>query len=90
MRLARTFVPLPSLRAAHAALSSVPNTSLQTEQQTLYKVTFPGGADNLVFIQAVAPQEAGSQASGSNFSMCLLHKVSVGITTLYLQTSLPS
>lgn len=67
-------------------------TPLQTEQQTLYKATLPGGAEthNLFFIQAVSLQEAGSQASDYSFNVCLLHTVSMGNTTLYLQTSLPT
>lgn len=91
MRLTRTFVPLLSLQAAHAVFSSVP-TPLQTEQQTLYKATFPGGAEthNLFFIQTVGLQEAGSQASDYSFNVCLLHTVSMGNTILYLHTSLPT
>lgn len=45
---------------------------------------------NLFFIQAVGLQEAGSQASDYSSNVCLLHKVSVGNTTLYLQPSHPA
>lgn len=49
-------------------------TPLQTEQQTLYKATLPGGAEthNSFFIQAVSLQEAGSQALDYSFNVCLL------------------